>query len=71
MLFNQHAPPPCKSACAAFPAQGDAVVDDMMGVLERMGARPGRDCQVGGGLAVADVGLFLDGIKVRTAACTA
>ncbi|KAG2494955.1 hypothetical protein HYH03_006890 [Edaphochlamys debaryana] len=45
-------------------------MDDVAKLLEEMGLQPGRNCVIGDGLAVADVGLFLDvgpplgGVKV-------
>lgn len=33
--------------------------------LQAMGLQPGRNCVVGDGLALVDVGLYLDGVKVR------
>ncbi|GFR47823.1 hypothetical protein Agub_g9600 [Astrephomene gubernaculifera] len=39
-------------------------MDEVVKTLEDMGLQPGRNCVVGDGVAVVDVGLYLQGVKV-------
>lgn len=39
-------------------------MDEVFDALQAMGLQPGRNCVVGDGLALVDVGLYLDGVKV-------